>query len=202
MHYHRNVYSVLFEILLGACRTIKFLYSTVSSLKSIVGMVAKTSPSFSSCCPCWTSASVLGCIGTGWLQLSSVMCFASYFALSRSQPADGYSLVFACRWLCSSACCWLCSSQFFSSLLQIFDVLLVRSSYACCFTSFCSPLARRLWFLTTGSLAVVPSLILTTGSLAVGSVCASSSESLCGSLQLFGSFLASPNTTTQRCATS
>ena len=72
---------------------LKFLYSTVSSLKSIVGMVAKTSPSFRSCCPCWTSASVLGCIGTGWLQLSSVMCFASYFALSRSQPAVGYFLV-------------------------------------------------------------------------------------------------------------
>ena len=29
-------------------------------------------------CPCWTSASVLRCFGTGCLQLSSVMCFASY----------------------------------------------------------------------------------------------------------------------------
>ena len=30
-----------------------------------------------------TSASVLGCFGTGWLQLSFVLCFSSYFALSR-----------------------------------------------------------------------------------------------------------------------
>ena len=31
-----------------------------------------TSLSFSPYCPCWTSASVLGCFGSGWLQLSSV----------------------------------------------------------------------------------------------------------------------------------
>ena len=31
-----------------------------------------------SACSCWTTASVPGCFGTGWLQLSSVMCFASY----------------------------------------------------------------------------------------------------------------------------
>ena len=110
-----------------------FLYSTVSTLKSIVSMVLITSPSFSSYCPCWTPVSVLG------LQLSSVMCFPSYFALSQSQSFNSLCLLLA-----------LLFSVLFS-LLQIFDVLFARSSYSFCFTSFfssliLSPLALWLWF--------------------------------------------------------
>ena len=84
---------------------LKFLYFTVSTLKSIVGMVATTSPSFSSYCPCWTSASVLGCFRTCcWLQLSAwsqpfgSLCLLPALLFS---PADGFALL---------ACCWLCSS--------------------------------------------------------------------------------------------
>ena len=68
------------------------LYSTVSSLKLMSGMVVITSPSFSPYCPCWTS-------GTGWLQLSFVLCFSSCFALSRfavlwfALPAVGSALL-------------------------------------------------------------------------------------------------------------
>ena len=58
----------------------------------MAGMVVITSPSFSSYCPCWTC-------GTGWLQLSFVLCFSSCFALSRfavlwfALPAVGVALV-------------------------------------------------------------------------------------------------------------
>ena len=61
------------------------LYSAITSLWSISGIFAIPSSSFSSHCPCWTSASVLGCFGTGWRQPSYVVHFPSYFALSRSQ---------------------------------------------------------------------------------------------------------------------
>ena len=63
-----------------------------------------------------------------------------------------------------------------------------------------------LWFAlpTVGSavllLALVPSRILTTCSLAAVPSVIVSSESLCGMLRLRGSFLASSNVTTQRCA--
>ena len=84
-----------------------FLCSTASSLKSIFGMVVITSPNFSSHCPCWTSASVLRCFGTGWLQLSSVVFLlvlrpvsvvVLWFALSAVGsapllPAVGYALL-------------------------------------------------------------------------------------------------------------
>ena len=56
-------------------------------------------------------------------------------------PAVGFALL---------ACCWFCSSLFFSSLLQIFDVLL----------PFLVPLLLYFILLTTGSLAVVPSVPL------------------------------------------
>ena len=100
-------------------------------------MAVIPSPRFSSYCPCWTSASVLGCFGTGWLLLSSAMCFSSYFALSQSQSLGLLCLLLAtffclplalplsclplacssaCCWLWYSACCSLCSSRFFSSL--------------------------------------------------------------------------------------
>ena len=74
-----------------------FLYSTVSSLKSIFGMVVITSPSSSSHCPCWTSSSVHGCFGTGWLQLSSVVRFSS---LSRSQSFGSRCLLLAMFFSC------------------------------------------------------------------------------------------------------
>ena len=86
------------------------------------------------------------CITTGM----SVV-FSSYFALSRSQSFGSLCLLLAILFLPAVgfallACCWLCSSRFFSSLLQIFDVLVVRSSYPWCFASFFSPQARWLWF--------------------------------------------------------
>ena len=48
---------------------------------------------------CWTSASVLGCFGTGWVQLSSVMCFSSYSrlvyvaVLRLALPPGGFALL-------------------------------------------------------------------------------------------------------------
>ena len=57
----------------------------------------------------------------------------------------------ACRWPCSClACRWLCSSQFFSSLLQIFVVLV----------AVFVPELLYFTLLATGSLTVVPSVIL------------------------------------------
>ena len=77
----------------------------------------------------WTSASVLGCFGTGWLHLSFVMCFASYCCLRLGLSP-----------LVRFACCWLCSSRFFSSFLQT-SIFFSRSPYTCCFLLFFSPLA-------------------------------------------------------------
>ena len=57
-----------------------------------------TSPSFSSFCTCWTSASVLRCFGTGWLQLSYVVFllalrFVSVVVLWFALLAVGHALV-------------------------------------------------------------------------------------------------------------
>ena len=143
------------------------LYSTVSSLKSIFGMVVITSPSFSSHCPCWTSASVLGCYGTGWLQLS-VLCFSLYFALSRSVlwfalPAVGFAPLSSFHHHSRSSC----SSRCLRTL-----VALLR----CC----------RRWLVDCGSVSDSHHLLL-----ACGSFCASFPEAF------HWSFLASPNITTQ-----
>ena len=133
-----------------------FLYSTVSSLKSIFGMVVITSPSSSSHCPCWTSSSVHGCFGTGWLQLSSVVRFSS---LSRSQsfgsrclllanvlllPAVGFALLPAVGFaLLGSFPQCSRSSMFFSR----------GSSYPCCFASFFSSFHN--WLFGGGSVSVL-----------------------------------------------
>ena len=98
------------------------------------------------------------------LLLSSVVCFSS---LLRLVSVAGY-------WLCSSACCWLCSSRFFSSLPQIFHVLL----------AVLAPLLLHFILLATGSLAVVPSVLLLLNHFVVV-------------YRLLGSFLASSNTTAQ-----
>ena len=127
-----------FKITVSFCTVkLRFLYSTVSMLKSIFGMVVTTSPSFSSYCSSWTSASVLGCSGTGWLQLSSVMCFSSYFALSRSQSFGSLCL----------------------PLAMLFQILFHHCSRSSIFFSR-GPRALVAFSLlfTTGSLAVVPSL--------------------------------------------
>ena len=153
-----------------------FLYSTISSLKSMVGTVVITSP-----CPCWTSTSLA----------AAFFCTVFLLVLRLGSVVVLWFALPACCWLCSSACCWLCSFRFFSSSLQIF-VFFSLSSYPCC-----------LFFilLATGSLAVVPSVILSHHWLfGCGSFCASSPASLCGSLRLRGSFLASSTITTQRCA--
>ena len=95
---------------------------------------------------CTTNAS-----GFRWLQLASVLCFSSYFALSRSWsfgllcllfgiallPAVGFALVLPAVSFALLGSFHPCSrsSMFFS-----------LSSYPCCFTSFLSPQARGLWF--------------------------------------------------------
>ena len=114
--------------------------------------------------------------GTGRLQLSSVMCFSSYFALSSvvvlrfALPAVGYALVLSAVGFALLPAVGF-ALRAVLVLLLLYFILLVSDS-------------------------------LTTGSFGCGSVCATSSVSLCGSLRLRGSFLASPNTTTQHCATS
>ena len=143
-----------------------FLYSSISSSKSIFGTVVIISSSFSSHLHRFLDASGLaGCN------------FPRYCGSPRTSPCLG-----RCCWLCSClACCWLCSSRCLSSSLQIF-VFFSLSSYACCFTfpshhlllgcgsvgDSLPPLALWLWFL----------------------LCCLS-ESLCGRLRLRGSFLAS-----------
>ena len=113
--------------------------------------------------------------GTGWLQLSFALCFSSYFPLSRfavlwfALPAVGSALV-----LPAVGFAFLGSFYRFSRSSMFFSL----SSYLCCFTSFLSPLSPWLWFrlclshhllfgcgsvcvfLTTCSLAVVPSVLL------------------------------------------
>ena len=111
-----------------------------------------------------------------WLQLSSVLCFSSYFALSLS---PSFALL---------SCCWLCSSFLLLALL-FFPAVWLRSSFllfgfallACCLALlFCLqlamlfsvlfiispdlrvllavlvPLLRDFVLLATGSLGVVP----------------------------------------------
>ena len=151
------------------------LCSTISSSKSIFGIVVIPFPSFSSHCPCWTSAS-----------LAAAFFGTVFLLILRRRPL----VCSACRWLCSSACCWLCSSRFFSSLLQIF-VFFSLSSYPCCFTSFFSSFHH--WLVGCGPVPDSHHLLLGCGSV-------SSSESLCGRLRLRHSLLASSNITTQCCA--
>ena len=167
-----------------------FLYSTISTLKSIVGMVLNTSPSFSSCCPCWTSASVIGCFWTAWLQLSSVMCFSSYFALSWSKSFGSLCLLLAVLFFCPL-------------LALLFSVLfIIAPDLRCSARAVLVPLLLYFILFTTGSLVFRFGCGSHHWLFGCGSVCASSSESLCGSLRLRGSFLASPHTTTKHCATS
>ena len=135
------------------------LYSTISSWKSISGIFAIPSSSFSSfypCCPCWTLASVLGCFGTGRLTVA--------FPLLCTSPCLGHSplVCLACCWLCSSLdCCWLCSH-----LLDVQRCSASASSLRC--SSRCPlPVLLLYHLFTTGSSAVVQSRILTTCSLAV-----------------------------------
>ena len=95
-----------------------FLFSTISSSKSIFRMVLITSPSFSSCCACWTSASVLGCFGIGRLQLSSVV---SLFVLRFVSVAV---LRLPCLLLAMLFSCLLLAFLFCLLLTLLFSVLL------------------------------------------------------------------------------
>ena len=79
----------------------------------------------------------------------------------------------------------------FALLPSRYSMFFSLSSYSYCFTSFFSPQARWLWFRLGFSHHWL---------FGCGSVCASSSESLCGWLRLRGSFLAFPNITTHHCA--
>ena len=164
-----------------------FLYSMISSSKSMVGIIVIPSP-----CPCWTSASLAAAF------LCAVLLVVLRLVSVRS-PMVRFSLPLALLFSC------LLLPQLFSVLFHRCSrssMFFSLSSYPCCFTSFLSPQARWLWFL---------SWIFTTCSSAVlslshhwlfgcGFICASLSESLCGKLRLRGSFLTSSTTTTQRCA--
>ena len=139
-----------------------FSYSTISSSKSIFGMVRIPFAKLQIVLPllniwdwladwmdcCWTSALLVGWVAAALL---CTVYFSSYLALvSVLSPWVCFACrwlcsFLACRWLCSSACCWLCYSRFFSSSLQIF-VFFSLSSYSFCVTSFLSPLNPRLWF--------------------------------------------------------
>ena len=112
-------------------------------------------------CPCWTSASLLRCFGTGWLtQPCFVPCFSLYFTVlllvvrrvsvavlwllcmllaMLFLPAVGSCSCLACCWLCSSACCLLCSCL----LLALPSVSTVElcSSVCCWLCIFCLLLA-------------------------------------------------------------
>ena len=152
-----------------------FLHSTISSLKSIFGMVMISSPSFSSYCSCWTS-------GTGWLQLSSVLCFSSYFALSRSQSFGllclPMALLLSCLPLALLLSC-LPLALLLSCLLLalLFSVLFIIAPDLRC-SSRCPRTLVALLRFSRHKL------------VGCGSFCGSS-ESLCGRLRLRGSFLAS-----------
>ena len=115
---------------------LKFLYSTVSTLKSIVGMVLNTSPSFRSYCPCWTSASVLGCFGTGWLQLSAVNVGCALLL-----HAVGFALLGSFHHCSRTSMFFSCGPRILVALLHSFHHRLVG----------CGSVSDSL---TTGSLAV------------------------------------------------
>ena len=125
-------------------------------------MVGITSPSFSSYCPCWTS-------GTGWLQLSFVLCFSSHFALSRSQSFGLLSLLLAVLFSCLQLAmlfCLLLALLFCLLLALLFSVLfLITPDLRCCSRAVLVPVLVYFVLLfsdplTTGSLAVVPSVHL------------------------------------------
>ena len=104
------------------------LCSTISSLKSISGIFAIPSSSFSSFCPCWTFASVLGCFGTGSLTVAFPLSCTS----PRTSPCLGHSplVCFACCWLCSFSCLLLAllSCLLLAMLLaMLFSVLFIIS---------------------------------------------------------------------------
>ena len=128
----------------------------------------------------------------------TVSDFESFPSSSRSSmlssPAVGFARVCLLLALLVSACCWLsCHPAFcFALVVPVFGYALsVLLIFPCCWV--CSSRGHRTRVasflpLTTGSLLVVLSLI--------------PPASLCGSLRLRGSLLASSNTTTQHCATS
>ena len=112
----------------------------------MAGMVVITLPSFSSCCPCWTSGLHLSFFTVLLLVLRLVSVRSPFVRFACRWLCSSL----ACCWLCSCACCWLCSSRFFSTLLQVFDVIL----------AVLVPVLLYFVLLTTCSLAVVPLLIL------------------------------------------
>ena len=149
-----------------------YLYSTISSSKSIFGIVVITSSSFSSCCSWWTSGTsyLTGCVAAAFL------CGVFLLVLR----------------LVSVAVLWLLCLP----LAMLFSCLPLALLFSVLFI-FAADLRVLLAVL-------VPLLHLLRSShhwlVGCGSFCASSSELLCGRLRLRGSFLASSNITTQRCA--
>ena len=164
-----------------------FLYSTISSLKSIFVMVVSHRQLSYVLCFSRASPRTSPCLGRS--PLVGLACCWLCSCLACCWPRSS-----ACCWLCFSACCWLCSSRLFPSFLP-FSTLSAAlrahrrfkffslSSYPCCSFIFFSPLARLLWFclgfsplapwlwfllhfsLATGFLAVGLSLILPRGTL-------------------------------------
>ena len=150
-----------------------FLNPTISSSKSIFGMVAKTSSSFSSCCPAGHPVSVLGCFGSGlYTVLLLVLRFVSVAVLLFALLAVGHALLLLAVGSALLPAVGFCYSRFFFIIAPDLRVLL----------AVLVPLLLYLVLLTTGLvgrgsvsdshhllLGVVPSAILslTTDSLAV-----------------------------------
>ena len=134
----------------------------------------------------WLAAAFLCDVLRIVLRLVSIAVL--WFAL----PAVGFALLPAVGCALLPAVGFAVSVHFI--IPQIFNVLL----------AFLVPLLHSSFhgLVGCGSVSDSHHWLLGCGLFGWGSVCASSSESLCGSLRLRGSFLASPNTTTQRWATS
>ena len=125
--------------------------TTVVSQVQRFRIVVITSP-----CLCWISATLAAAFfcTVFLLALRLVSVVVLWFALpavgSALLPAVGFALLPAVGFALLPAVGF---ARFFSSLLQIFDVLLARSSYPCCFTSFFSSFHH--WLFGGGSVSVL-----------------------------------------------
>ena len=132
----------------------------------------------SSPCPCWTSASVLGCFGTGWLDCCSLTLYCAY---PRTSPCLGRSPLvalpaFGCALVLPAVGNALLPAVgfalvFFSSFLPLLDVercsasaLLLRCSSRCPCTRVALFRSSRHWLVGSGSVSDFHHLLLGCGS--------------------------------------
>ena len=132
-------------------------------------------------CPCWTSASVPRCFGTGWpTQPCFVLCFSMYFTvLLLVLRLVSVAVLWLLCLLLAMLFCLMLAVLFCLMLASLFSVLFIlspllddeRSSATAsslrCFLAVLVPVLLYFVLLATRSLAVVLFRILTTGSLAV-----------------------------------